>query len=240
MHRANKMRETVTASAPHCHISSGGRCRAAGVFRRMRVGYVIACLMAAAPVLAAPLQFAPQDMLAWQREQFRGETVYELDGDALKARCSNSASGLFLRQPIDLRLTPIMEWSWRVDAVLAGSVDEKSKAGDDFPARLYVVRDGGMAVWRTEAINYVWASTVPAGSSWPNPFASQAQMVALRSGAPAAPGQWVTERRNIREDFRRYHGRDVETIDAVALMTDCDNRATAAEAWYGPLRFVAE
>jgi hypothetical protein len=207
----------------------------------MRTGYLIVGLMALAmPSFAASLEFMPRDILAWQRESFRGETAYEMDGDALRARCSNSASGLFLRREIDLRLTPVIEWSWRVDAVFDGAVDEKTKAGDDFPARLYVVRDGGVAVWRTRAISYVWASAAPPGSNWPNPFAPQAHMVALRSGAPPAPGRWVTERRNIREDFRLYHGRDIQAIDAVAIMTDCDNRAGAAEAWYGPVRFLAE
>jgi hypothetical protein len=62
-------------------------------------------------------------------------------------------------------------------------------------------------------------------------------MVALRSG----PGDgWVTERRNLREDFRRLHGVDVERIDAVAIMTDCDDRGTAAQAWYGGLRFLPQ
>lgn len=216
----------------------------------MRVkGSVMATVMAglmagvtalALPCMALALEFTPRDILAWQSESFQGQTVYAMDGEALRARCFNSASGLFLERKIDLRVTPVIEWSWRVDAVFDASVDETSKAGDDFPARLYVVRDGGVAVWRTRAINYVWASAMPVGSSWPNPFASQARMVALRSGAPAAPGQWVTERRNIREDFRRFHGRDVETIDAVAIMTDCDNRAATAEAWYGRVRFLAE
>lgn len=207
----------------------------------MRRGLLIVGMMAlATPSFASPLEFAPRDILAWQRESFQGETAYEMDGDALRARCSDSASGHFLKREIDLRLTPIIEWSWRVDTVFDGPVDERSKAGDDFPARLYVVRDGGVAIWRTRAINYVWASVAPAGSSWPNPFASQAHMVALRSGVPAAPGEWVTERRNIRDDFRRYHGRDVETIDAVAIMTDCDNRGAAAEAWYGAVRLLAE
>jgi hypothetical protein len=197
-------------------------------------------MLVAVPAAAASLLFTPGDILGWESERFQGETLYERDGDALRARCRNSASGLFLKQEIDLRATPVIEWSWRVDAVFEPGVDEKSKPGDDFPARLYVVQDGGVAVWRTRAINYVWASRTPAGSDWPNPFASQAHMVALRSGAPAAPGQWVTERRNIREDFRRYHGRDVDVIDAVAIMTDCDNRGSAAEARYGTVRFLAE
>jgi hypothetical protein len=208
----------------------------------MRTGFFIVGVMALAlPSFAAALEFTPEDILTtWQRESFQGETTYALDGEALRARCRNSASGLFLRQTIDLRVTPVIEWSWRVDAVFDGAVDETRKAGDDFPARLYVVRESTVLVWRTRALNYVWASAMPAGSNWPNPFASQAHMLALRSGAPPALGQWVTERRNIREDFRRYHGQDVERIDAVAIMTDCDNRNASAEAWYGPVRFLAE
>jgi hypothetical protein len=205
------------------------------------VGLMAALMALALPSFAAALEFTPREILAtWQRESFQGETAYEMNGEALRARCSNSASGLFLRQTIDLRVTPVIEWSWRVDAVFDGAVDETTKAGDDFAARLYVVRENTVLVWRTRALNYVWASAMPPGSTWPNPFASQAHMLALRSGAPPAPGQWVTERRNIREDFRRYHGREVEIIDAVAIMTDCDNRHASAEAWYGTVRFLPE
>ncbi|MBK8909059.1 MAG: DUF3047 domain-containing protein [Rhodospirillales bacterium] len=100
----------------------------------------------------------------------------------------------------------------------------------------WTVRAGMIATMLALAL----ALTMPAGASWPNPFASQAHMVALRSGAPAAPGQWVTERRNIREDFRRFHGQDVERIDAVAVMSDCDNRNASAEAWYGRIRFLSD
>ncbi|MDS4009986.1 MAG: DUF3047 domain-containing protein [Defluviicoccus sp.] len=205
-----------------------------------RSAVVVALTLVGLPSLAAVTEYSVQDIAGWERERFKGETIYEVDGEGLKARCGNSASGLFLRQTIDLRATPIVEWSWRVERVYDGAVDEKTKGGDDFPARLYVVKDGGIAVWRTRAINYVWASKMPVGADWPNPFASQAHMVALRSGPPAAPGAWVHERRNIREDFKRFHGRDVETIDAVAIMSDCDNRGGTAEAWYGPVRFLAE
>ena len=43
----------------------------------------------------------------------------------------------------------------------------------------------------------------------------------------------------MREDFRRYHGKDVETLDGVALMTDTDNSGTEGRAWYGDLAFRA-
>jgi hypothetical protein len=60
-------------------------------------------------------------------------------------------------------------------------------------------------------------------------------MIALRSG----PGDgWAKERRDLRADFRRLFGEDVTSIDAVAIMTDCDDRGARAEAFYGGLRFL--
>lgn len=189
------------------------------------------------------LHFEPAAMLKWETEEFSGYTDYSLvdiDGrQALHAQCDDAASGLWLRREIDLNKTPIVEWSWRVDETFEG-IDETTRAGDDYPARLYVVQDGGWLRWRTRAINYVWASEMPAGEDWPNAYVSQARVVAVRSGPPDEPGTWHTERRNVREDFRHFHDRDVDTIDAIALMTDCDDTGATAEAWYGPVRFLPE
>lgn len=202
-------------------------------------GLALAALLAtAAPARAGPA-FSPDAIARWRAHAFAGQTSYRLvetdAGPAVHARCDRAASGLFLDAPVDLRETPILEWTWRVDATLDPAVDETTRAGDDFPARLYVVQGGGLLRWRTRALNYVWASGQPAGADWPNPFAAQAHMIAVRSGPG---GGWRTERRDVREDFRRFHGRDVDVIDAVAIMTDCDNRGVTAEAWYGAIRFL--
>jgi len=70
-------------------------------------------------------------------------------------------------------------------------------------------------------------------------FTRNAQVMALRSGMKDA-GQWVSEKRNIRDDFRQQFGEDIDTIDAVALMTDTDNSGQRATAWYGDLYFTAQ
>lgn len=188
-------------------------------------------------------EFSPADIVAWPDHGFSGQTRYSLvtiDAEAaVHADCADSASGLVLERRIDLAATPVIEWRWRVTETFPADGRERQRDGDDFPARLYVVRDGGLLRWRTRAVNYVWASEGPAGADWPNPFASQARMVALRVGVGAGGG-WHTERRNIREDFRRFHDLDLDTIDAVAVMTDCDNRGTTAQAWYGTIRFLPD
>ncbi|MFW5816707.1 MAG: DUF3047 domain-containing protein [Wenzhouxiangella sp.] len=189
------------------------------------------------------MRFAPGEIVEWERESFSGQTEYtlvEVDGrPALHAQCDDAASGLWLRREIDIVNYPIVEWTWRVDETFQ-DIDETSRAGDDYPARLYVVLDGGWLRLRARAVNYVWASVEPKGADWPNAYASRARMVAVQSGPPDQPGTWHTQRRNVREDFRELHDRDLDKIDAVALMTDCDDAGGTAEAWYGEIRFLPE
>ncbi|WP_018861533.1 MULTISPECIES: DUF3047 domain-containing protein [unclassified Thioalkalivibrio] len=211
--------------------------------QRPRLLFAAALVWFPGLALASEPIFSPADILNWETRAFEGETQYksvEIDGrHAVHASCDNSASGLYLKKTIDLERTPILEWSWRVDKTFTG-IDETTRAGDDYPARVYVVKDGGLLRWRTRAINYVWASEKPEGADWPNAYASQARMLAVRSGPPAETGQWFSQRRNVREDFQRLHDRAVDSIDAIAIMTDCDDTESTIEAWYGEIRFVPE
>lgn len=187
-------------------------------------------------------RFSQGDLSGWQAKVFAGETRYALssaDGrPALRADSSAAASGLYRKVKIDLGKTPILNWSWKIDHVLAGA-DERTRAGDDYPARVYVVFSGGLAFWRTRAINYVWSSGQPVGSRWPNAFTGNARMLAVESGADRA-GAWIDERRDVRADYRRLFGEEPGNVDAVAIMTDTDNTSAAATAWYGDIWFTAE
>lgn len=202
------------------------------------------CNHPAAALADQGIEFSPAQIIEWRPHVFKGTTHYELtdmnDTEAVHARCEEAtASGLYLRESIDLRKTPIMEWNWRVDETFT-DIDETSRAGDDYPARLYVVDERRVMRWRTRALNYVWASQMAEGSDWPNAYLAQNHMIAVRSGPPEESGQWFTQRRNVREDFMRYHGRVVDRIDAVAIMTDCDDTGQRAQAWYGTIRFLPE
>jgi hypothetical protein len=191
-------------------------------------------LLAALPVLA----FAA-GIPGWEEQAFRGKAstsyafVKEGEENVIEASCRASASGLIRRQKIDLARTPFLRWKWKIESTYRG-IDEREKAGDDYPARVYVVLDGGLLAWRTRSLVYVWSSTSPAGSDWPSAYTAQAHVVALRSGNP---GAWQEERRDVRADFKRYFGVDVATLDGVAIMTDCDDAGGATRAWYQDIRF---
>jgi len=185
-------------------------------------------------------EFSRNRLDGWEHKTFKGETRYQLqtlDGVmVLKADSQGAASGLFKEQRIDLEQTPFLNWSWRVANRLEG-LNEQSKAGDDYVARIYVVVKGGLAFWQTKAINYVWASNTAKDSVWPNAFAGDhAMMLALRG--PEAPlNIWHSEKRNVQADLKKLFGKDFRYIDAVALMTDTDNSGGQVAAFYGDIWF---
>ena len=230
-------------------------CKAKGRGPRLRAESLGSGLRARLPLLlllAVPLaaadparvdigRFTAGDLSGWQRKSFRGETEYALRVEngvrALCARSRDAGSGMFRELEVDLQATPWIHWSWKVDTGLHAG-DERTRAGDDYPARVYVVFSGGAAFWRTRALNYVWSSREPEGAVWPNAFTANARMVAVRSGTEGA-GQWQGERRDVLADYRRIFGEDPGKVDAVAVMTDTDNGGGSAAACYGDIWFAA-
>ncbi len=186
--------------------------------------------------------FKSGQLNAWEEKSFKGNTAYEITGGeserVLQARSQASASGLYRKIKIDLWQTPYLNWSWKIDHALA-AVNERSKQGDDYPARVYVVVSGGLLFWKTRALNYVWSSTQPPGAAWPNAYTDHARMIAVR-GTGDETGRWRMEKRNVREDFKRHFGEDIRYLDAIALMSDTDNSGQAVTAYYGDIFFSAD
>ncbi|WP_370211102.1 DUF3047 domain-containing protein [Alloalcanivorax venustensis] len=176
----------------------------------------------------------------WRHVAFEGETRYRLtDAGCWRARAEASASGLVREQAVNLARTPWLNWRWRAAETPAWpAADERSKQGDDFLARVYVIKEGWVP-WRTRAINYVWSRSHPPGSHWPNPYAGQAEMVVVQ-GPDGAAGPWRGFSRDVAADFKRFHDMEVDSVDAVAIMTDTDNTGAVAEACYELPSFSAQ
>ena len=188
-------------------------------------------------------EFSAGELEGWEERAFAGRTEYrivEVDGrSALRAQSHGAASGLVKEAQVDLRQTPFLRWSWKVERALAG-LDERSKGGDDYAARVYVILSGGLRFWETRSLNYVWSGSQPRGSSWPNAFAGNNVVMLAIAGKEDPTGQWMSVKRDLREDLRRYLGVEVERIDAVALMTDTDNSGQSTSAYYGDISFTAD
>jgi len=187
-------------------------------------------------------QFSDGSLDGWKSKSFVGETEYSLveqDGRmVLLANSVGSASVLGRKIKIDLTETPYVNWSWKVERGLP-KMDETTKGGDDFAARLYFVKSGGVAIWNTKALNYVWAGSQLRDTSWPNAFEPNNSIMHAVRGSWDPTGEWRQEKRNVREDFKKSFGKDIKSINAVAIMTDTDNTGLRARAVYGDIYFTA-
>jgi hypothetical protein len=185
--------------------------------------------------------FGAGDLSGWTSKVFKGETYYSFvkeDGrTVLKANSRAAASGLYKKMDLDPRAYPVLRWSWKIEHTIKKG-NERTKAGDDYAARVYVVFPKTL-FWKTRAINYIWANSLDIGTAVPNAYTSNSIMVAVESGNGKA-GNWVDEERNIYEDYRKFFGEEPPLLGAVALMTDTDNTGEEAVAWYGDISLVSE
>ena len=180
----------------------------------------------------------------WEEKSFKGKTDYQLkiddtQGAVLHARSEGSASAIGKRIKINLTKTPYINWLWKIDNRLE-DINETKKSGDDFAARIYLVKTDGIFGRKSKAVNYVWSSNQPAGSTWNNAYQPRnSKMLAVR-GVESNTGQWVAEKRNVAMDFARMFGQSISTIDLVVIMSDTDNAELSVSASYGDIYFSSE
>jgi hypothetical protein len=201
----------------------------------------ILVLFSVAAVLASEIvvgRFSSGNLSGWQDETFKGKkkTSYQLVTEngktVLKAQSHNAASGLLQKVELDPKKYPVIRWSWKVAHTLKRE-DVAKKSGDDFAARVYVVFPS-VLFWRTRAITYAWAAKLPKNAAVPSPYTGNAFILAVESGEEKA-GAWVSEERNIREDYKRFFSEEPPRLGAVAVMTDTDDTGDEATAWYGDI-----
>jgi hypothetical protein len=186
-------------------------------------------------------EFSESRLDGWTAKKFENTTQYELtridNRIALKAVSRNSASGLVKKVQVDLEKTPFLNWQWRIENRLTGAFDETAKQGDDYAARIYVIVSGGIAFWKTRALNYVWARHARKEAVWHNAYAGKnAVMTAVRAKDDPI-SVWQMEKRNIKADLKTFFKEDIRYIDAVALMSDTDDTQNAVIAVYGDIYF---
>jgi hypothetical protein len=220
----------------------------------------ISSLTPGAPLPAWLEPFAFDDRA--QRTEFA--LVRDSGRTALRARAHASTAGLVRRLTVDPNALPLLEWEWKVVNLLEHS-DPATRAGDDYPARLYVTFDVPLeqfnpvqrvllalarALWGEDlplaALCYVWDTRSPVGRMLPNPYTDRVRTVIAESG-PTQLGRWMRMQRNVVEDYRLAFASDspevargpVPPINSVILSSDTDNTGESAEAFFGDVAFRA-
>jgi len=170
----------------------------------------------------------------------KGETEYSVgsneNGQFLRAEAKGTASGLGQKVKIDLSKTPFINITWKIEKDLKG-IDEKTKKGHDFAARVFVVKKTGLL--NNKAVNYVFSSNNSVNESWRSPY-TKSSIDYVLSTTKDNINEWVTVKANVKEHFKKLHDLDVEELTGVAIMTDTDQTKIKAISYYQNIYFSSE
>ena len=166
-------------------------------------------------------------------------TVYTVgsneNGNFLKAVADNAASGLGKEIKIDLSKTPYINITWKIEKDLPG-INENTKKGHDFAARVFAVKKTGATPLSNRAINYVFSSNNEIGFNSPSPYTKKSIDNVLAT-TKININEWVTVKANVKEDFKKFHNLNVNELDGLAIMSDTDNSKMKAIAYYQNIYF---
>ena len=178
-------------------------------------------------------QFPP----GWRARKDEGKAVYMVRDEAGTRFPHSAAKGLGIQAARevtwDLNAYTILAWSWRpVEFPNAG--DERQSGTNDSALAVYMLVDYSR-VRGPRAVKYIWSERVPVGTHLTSNM-GLTQVRVLRSGAPA-DRQWVEERVNEREDFKKYFSESETPKPAgIAVLTDSDDKKSSAQGDYRAFR----
>ncbi len=207
--------------------------------------FIISILLLANIVYAENVkvfEFTEKELSELTVRKVRGadnKTVYSAgsneNGNFFKAVANNSASGLGKELKIDLSKTPFINITWKIEKDLGG-IKEDTKKGHDFAARVFAVKKTGATPLSNRAINYVFSSNSEIGKSWPSPYTKKSIDNVLASTKENL-NEWVTVKANVKDDFKKFHGLDINELDGLAIMSDTDNSKLKSVAYYQNIFF---
>jgi len=191
--------------------------------------------------------------------KFRKPSIYRLVDNGgttvVEGTADHSASGLVEFVNIDPNERPILTWRWKITQPIEGA-DTTQRRGDDAPARVMLSFAGDVQslpfsdrLWFNQVklisgidvpyatLEYVWGAGAPKETVVTNSYTSRIRTV-LVENSPQPLNEWVTETRNVVEDFRRAFGEEPGHITAVAVYTDGDATGERSQGYYGDLKFL--
>ncbi|HET7874520.1 MAG TPA: DUF3047 domain-containing protein [Methylomirabilota bacterium] len=172
----------------------------------------------------------------WKLKKDSGRGVYSLvEERGLRfLRAVSRGIGVQAAKPYewDVQAYPILAWSWRPLEFPAGADERNSKTNDSAVA-VYAVFPH--TSWSVKSVKYVWSVAVPVGTRISS-SAGLTQGRVLRNG-PNGKGEWVEERVNVLEDYRKFFGEaEVPKPAGIAVITDSDDTRSRARGDYANFR----
>jgi hypothetical protein len=173
---------------------------------------------------------------SWGSPKYEFRIVTQAGRKALHVKSNNDSSTISREIKVDVKNLPILTWSWQAVTLPQGG-DARKSATDDQAAQVYVTFPRFPSQVRSRIISYIWDTTAPQGAVFKSEKTGLVTYVVVRSG-PADLGKWLTESRNVLEDYQKIYGEAPgEEVGAVSISIDSNDTRSSAEAFFGEILF---
>jgi len=178
-----------------------------------------------------------EEVLAhWKLKNIVGQDEYKVvrheNGNVLHIMSKQSSSLLFKNVDFSIDEYPYIRWHWKVNKFPEYKDSADEYGVDDYAARLCVV----FPSWNllsTKFLVYVWDDRVEKeGEIKPSSLSKNCKILVIEGGDKNI-GRWVTEERNINEDYKMLFGKyPRKEASGIGIMSDSDDTKTSTEASY--------
>jgi hypothetical protein len=173
----------------------------------------------------------------WELSVHAGKADLQLVQDegkqALRMLSKQASFSLQKKFHISLQATPLLVWDWKTTELPKGG-DFRHSGSDDQAAQLII------AFSSSRFLSYIWESTAPKGmiASASAPLFKKIFAVVMQSGAQGL-GTWITERRNLIDDYKQAYGEEPEVIEGVRIQINSQHTQSRAESYWHSIAVTA-
>ncbi len=150
---------------------------------------------------------------------------------AIRLTTDRSASILFRHVDIPLEAYPLLKWKWYIEQPIETTLDEKTRAGDDHPARLFIAFK--TASGRDHYMEIIWGNRLREGDY---KFIDGFPHYVAQGGAENA-GRWYAEHVDLLKIYRRlWSDGESANVTEIGLFCDSDDTGGRSRSYFSYVR----
>ena len=137
------------------------------------------------------------------------------------------------KRKVDVAKQPWASWRWKALKLPTGA-SFRQRSTNDQALQLLFGFDGG------KVLGYIWDSSGKPGASGSGlSWREDVRVVVLQAG-PSKVGRWVSERRNLRDDYAKLFGEAPPRLEGVAIQCNSQHTESEGHGLIGEIVLAAE
>ena len=153
------------------------------------------------------------------------------EGTFVELRSAKSSFSLERSVDVNLAQYPYLSWRWKVGALPRGG-DFRHVHTDDQAAQVLV------AFQDRRVLTYIWDTNAPKGTMASSSSIPLVHIFAfVCESGPDQLNRWISEARNVVEDYQRAYGRPTPRVKGIRLQINTQHTGTSAASQFAEVTF---